>query len=181
MCSLIELKQFRNWGKRPVQFKNFRTLLSENLGTPCREWPAVKANTEVQMLVEANREPPDIVIYMNGSVTSNRSGWGFLAKQGRRTVHVSMRYLPNLQARETRHKVEQVKVYLSAMQRPKNSLRPNPPTVVSKKKRSEDWQKARHGWAKRISQSNMCAVLHSSSWHMAKTLSWCSSPSTRLG
>ena len=86
------------------------------------------------MLVEANREPPDIVIYMNGSVTRNRSGWGFLAKQGRRTVHVSMRYLPNLQPRETRHKVEQVKVYLSAMQRPKNSLRPNPPWWCQRRK-----------------------------------------------
>ena len=86
------------------------------------------------MLVEANREPPDIVIYTNGSVTRNRSGWGFLAKQRRRIVHVSMRYLPNLQPREARHKVEQVKVYLSAMQRPKNSLRPNPPRRCQRRK-----------------------------------------------
>ena len=39
------------------------------------------------MLVEANSKPHDIVIYTNGSVTRDRSGWGFTVKQGGRTVH----------------------------------------------------------------------------------------------
>ena len=50
-----ELKQVRDWEKRPFEFKPYyKTLLSENLGTHCREWPAGKTNAEVQMLVEAN-------------------------------------------------------------------------------------------------------------------------------
>ena len=78
VCSLTELKQVRDWEKRPVEFKPYyKTLLSENLGTHCRKWPAGKTNAEVQMLVEANSKPHDIVIYTDGSVTRDRSGWGF--------------------------------------------------------------------------------------------------------
>ena len=88
VCSLTELKQVRDWEKRPAEFKPYyKTLLSENLGTYCREWPAGKTNAEVQMLVEANSKPHDIVIYTDGSVTRDRSGWGFTVKQGGRTVH----------------------------------------------------------------------------------------------
>ena len=37
--------------KRPVEFKPYyKTLLSENIGTHCREWPAGKTNAEVQCL-----------------------------------------------------------------------------------------------------------------------------------
>ena len=39
------------------------------------------------MLVEANSKQHDIVIYTDGSVTRDRSGWGFTVKQGGRTVH----------------------------------------------------------------------------------------------
>ena len=39
------------------------------------------------MLVEANSKPHDIVIYTDGSVTRDRSGWEFKVKQGGRTVH----------------------------------------------------------------------------------------------
>ena len=75
-------------GKRPVEFKSYyKTLLSSNLDTHCREWPAAKSNAEVHMLVEANSKPHDIVIYTDGSVTKDRSGWGFTVKQGGRTVH----------------------------------------------------------------------------------------------
>ena len=38
------------------------------------------------MLVEANSKPHDIVIYTDGSVTRDRSGWGFTVKQGGRAV-----------------------------------------------------------------------------------------------
>ena len=53
----------------------------------CREWPAVKTNAEVQMLVEGNIKQHDIVIYTDCSVTRDRSCWGFMVKQGGRTVH----------------------------------------------------------------------------------------------
>ena len=88
VCCLADLKQVRDWEKRPVEFKPYyKTLLSGNLDTHCREWPVEKTNAEVQMLVEANNKPHDIVIYMDGSVTKDRSGWGFTVKQGGRTVH----------------------------------------------------------------------------------------------
>ena len=62
-------------------------LQSENLSTHCREWPAEKANAKVQILVEVNTKPHDIVIYTDGSVTRDRFSWGFTVKQGGRTVH----------------------------------------------------------------------------------------------
>ena len=38
VCALAELKQVKDWGKRPVEFKPYyKTMLSENLGTHCRE------------------------------------------------------------------------------------------------------------------------------------------------
>ena len=87
-CRLAELQQVTDWGKFPVEFKPYyKPLLSENLGTHCRGWPTGKANAEVQMLVEATSRSHDIVIYTDGSVTRDRSGWGFTVKQGGRTVH----------------------------------------------------------------------------------------------
>ena len=64
-----------------------RLCHQKKTGTHCHEWPAEKANTEVQMLVQANNKPRGIVIYTDGSVTRNRSGWWFTVKQGGRTVH----------------------------------------------------------------------------------------------
>ena len=88
VCGLAELKQVRDWEKSPVEFKPYyKTLLSENLGMNCHEWAAGKANAEVQMLVEANSKPHGIMIYTDGSVTRNQSGWGFTVKLGGRTVH----------------------------------------------------------------------------------------------
>ena len=92
VCTLSELKQVRDWGgkkKHPAEFKPYyETLLSENLGMHCCEWPAGKANVEIQnMLVEANSKSHDIVIYTDGSVTWDQSGRGFMVKQGVRTVH----------------------------------------------------------------------------------------------
>ena len=46
-----------------------------------------KNNAEVQMLVEANSKPHGIAIYTDGSVTRDRSCWGFTVKQGGRTAH----------------------------------------------------------------------------------------------
>ena len=88
VCSLAELKQVRDWEKCPVEIQPYnKTVLPENLGTHCREWPARTANAEVRMLVEANSMPHDIVAYTDGSVTRDRSGWGFTVKQGGKAVH----------------------------------------------------------------------------------------------
>ena len=49
----MQLKQVRDWEKRPVESKPYyKILLPENLGTHCHEQPAKKINAEVQMLVE---------------------------------------------------------------------------------------------------------------------------------
>ena len=86
VCDLTELKHVRDWEKHTVEFKpHNETLLSENLGKHCPDWPAGKSTVEVQMLVEANSKPLDIVIHTNGSVTRDRSGWGFTVKQDGRT------------------------------------------------------------------------------------------------
>ena len=39
------------------------------------------------MLVGANSKPHDIVVNTDGSVTRDRSGWGFMVRQGGRTIH----------------------------------------------------------------------------------------------
>ena len=42
-CVQSHRAQARDWEKRPADFKPYcKTLLSENLGTHCREWPARK-------------------------------------------------------------------------------------------------------------------------------------------
>ena len=88
VCSPTKLKQVRNWEKCPVEFKPYyKTLPPENLGMYCHEWPVGKSSAEVHMLLKANSKPCDIVIYTNGSVTRNRSGWEFTVKQAERTVH----------------------------------------------------------------------------------------------
>ena len=46
-----------------------------------------KAIAEVQMLVDANSKPYDIVIYTDGSVTRDRSCWECIVKQCGRSVH----------------------------------------------------------------------------------------------
>ena len=83
LYGLRELKQVRDWEKRSVEFKPYcENLLPENLGTYCREWPARKASAKVQMLVKANSKLHGIVSYTDGSVTIDRSRWGFTVKQG---------------------------------------------------------------------------------------------------
>ena len=83
VCGLAELQQVSDWEKRPVEFKPFyKTLLSENLGTHCCEWPAEKATVEIQMLVKTSSKPHDIVIYTDGSASRDRSGWGVHGQVG---------------------------------------------------------------------------------------------------
>ena len=41
-------------------------------------------SAEIQMLIEANSKPRDIVIYAYGSVSRNQSAWGFTEKLGKK-------------------------------------------------------------------------------------------------
>ena len=60
---------------------------SENLGRRCRQWPAGKADLEVKLLIEKHSQPHDLRIYTDGSVTEEKSGWGFTVQQGDCTIH----------------------------------------------------------------------------------------------
>ena len=58
VCQLTELKQTKEWDKYPNRFRRLcETLLPENLGKHCREWPAGKTESETKLLIQetANR------------------------------------------------------------------------------------------------------------------------------
>ena len=56
------------------------------MGKRCREWPAGKTEPEIKPLIQENSKAQNIV-YTDGSVTKDQSGWGFTAKQGATSIH----------------------------------------------------------------------------------------------
>ena len=88
VCELQELKLTKEWEKYPNRFRHlYQTVLSENLGRRCRQWPAGKADLEVKLLIEKHSQPHDLRIYTDGSVTEDKSGWGFSIQQGDCTIY----------------------------------------------------------------------------------------------
>ena len=88
VCELQELKLTKEWEKYPNRFRHlYQTVLSENLGRRCRQWPAGKADLEVKLLIEKHSQPHDLRIYTDGSVTEDKSGWGFSVQQGDCTIY----------------------------------------------------------------------------------------------
>ena len=88
VCQLQELKLTKEWEKYPKRFRHlYQTVLSENLGRCCRQWPAGKADLEVKLLIEKHSQPHDLRIYTDGSVTKDKSGWGFSVQQGDCTIY----------------------------------------------------------------------------------------------
>jgi len=65
----------------------YETLLPENLGKHCREWPAGKPESEIKLLIQENSKPQGRIVYTDGSVTKDQSGWGFTVKQDATTIH----------------------------------------------------------------------------------------------
>ena len=65
----------------------YETLLPENLGDHCREWPAGKTESKIKLLIQENSKPQDLIVYTDGSVTKDQLGWGFLVKQGATTIY----------------------------------------------------------------------------------------------
>ena len=65
----------------------YETLLPENLGKYCEERPAGKTESEIKLLIQENSKPQDYVVYADGAVTKDQSGWGFTVKQGATTIH----------------------------------------------------------------------------------------------
>ena len=62
-------------------------FLPENLGRHCQEWPAGKVDSKIRQLIQKNSKPQDLIVYTDGSVTQDQSGWGFTVKQGATTIH----------------------------------------------------------------------------------------------
>ena len=58
-----------------------------NMGRHCREWPAGKTDLEIKLFVQENSNSQDLIVYTDGSVTKDQSGWGFIVKQGATTIH----------------------------------------------------------------------------------------------
>ena len=88
--SSADLKQVRDWGKRPVGFKScYKSLMPENLGTHCREWPAGKANAEVQNWCLSKPTASHMTSWSIRTAQSQGTGssWGFTVKQGGKTIH----------------------------------------------------------------------------------------------
>ena len=80
-----ELKQMRDLEKRQNEFELcYEVLQPEILGIRSLVWPPGKErnNAKMQMLIEANGKPHDIVIYEDCSVSKDRSGWGVHCQAG---------------------------------------------------------------------------------------------------
>ena len=57
-CQLTELKQTKEWERYPNRFRRlYETLLPENVGKHCREWPEGKTKSEIKLLVQENSKP----------------------------------------------------------------------------------------------------------------------------
>ena len=65
----------------------YEKLPPENFGKQCREKPAGKTKPEIKLLIRENSKPQDLIVYTDGSVTRDQSGWGFTVKQGETTIH----------------------------------------------------------------------------------------------
>ena len=46
-----------------------------------------QAESEIKLLIQENSKPQDLIVYTDGSVTKDQSGWGFTDKQGATTIH----------------------------------------------------------------------------------------------
>ena len=48
--------------------------------------PAGKTESEIKLLIQENSKPQDLIVYADGSVTKDQSGWRFTVKQGATTI-----------------------------------------------------------------------------------------------
>ena len=54
---LTELKQTKEWERYPNQFRRlYETLLPENLGKHCWEWPAGQTQSEIKLLIQEKQQ-----------------------------------------------------------------------------------------------------------------------------
>ena len=80
-CSLLQWRSHRTYKQSliprdPLRQNDDVQEAGRINKTQMQARPAGKASAEVQMLVEADSKPPDILIYTDGSVKRGRSWWG---------------------------------------------------------------------------------------------------------
>ena len=51
----------------------------ENLGKHFGEWPAGKADSEIELLIQENGKPQDLAVYTDGTGTKDQAWWSFAA------------------------------------------------------------------------------------------------------
>ena len=94
----MELKQTKEWvGKIPnpipASLWLSLTLLPENLGMHCREWPAGKTESEIKLLSQENSKPRDLIVGADGLVSKDQLGRGFIVNQ---TVSCQLQFIAYL-------------------------------------------------------------------------------------
>ena len=84
-----QLKQTKEWDRCPNRLRHrYKTLLPENLGKHCaKNGQQAKRSQEVKFLIQKDSKPQDFIVYIEGSVTKDQSGWDFTVKQGATTIH----------------------------------------------------------------------------------------------
>ena len=89
VCQLTEFKKNQRVEKVPrlITASLYETLLPENLGKHCWEWPAGKTESKIKLLIQEQIKPQDLILCIDGSVTKDQSGWGFTVKQGATAIH----------------------------------------------------------------------------------------------
>ena len=86
---LTELKQTKEWERypEPIPACLQNTPVIKSWGGHCREYPADKTESEIKLLIQENSKQQDLIVYTDGSVTKDQSGWGLTVKPGATTIH----------------------------------------------------------------------------------------------
>ena len=85
-----QLKQTKEWDRYPNRLRHrYETLLPENLGKHCvKNGQQAKRSQRSSFNSHSKKQQPqDFIVYIEGSVTKDQSGWGFTVKQGAITIH----------------------------------------------------------------------------------------------
>ena len=60
---------------------------ARKLGKALSRMARGKTESKIKLLIQENGKPQELIVYTDGSVTKDQSGWGFTVKQGATTMH----------------------------------------------------------------------------------------------
>ena len=88
VCQLTELKQTKEWERYPTRFRRLNeTLLPENLLKALSRTASRQNRVRDQASHSRKQQTASLLVYTDGSVTKDQSGWGFTVKQGLTAIH----------------------------------------------------------------------------------------------